>query len=113
MMWIEFSLSVHSLRAAERDKASPRGCGHTALSVQSRAVERLYNKIRPLAVLSLPHSLQGKRRWVSRNQHPLGRRPPELRLASGMPGVSLSVLGGGVQGGLPCYLAVMTHGLLT
>lgn len=39
--------------------------------------------------------------------------PPELRLASGMLGISPSVLGGGVQRQPPCHLAVMSHELMS
>jgi hypothetical protein len=40
--------------------------------------------------------------------------PPELRLASGMLGISPSVFWGeGCRGSLPCYLAVMMHKLMS
>lgn len=54
-------LFIHShIPLTESDKASPRGCGHTVLSVQSRAVDRLYNKSLSLTVLSLLHFRQGQ-----------------------------------------------------
>lgn len=48
----------------------------------------------------LPHVLREEKDrhgWVSREQYHFGRMPPELRLDSGMLGVSPSVLGQGVQ----------------
>lgn len=77
-------------------KASPRCCGPVLLSVQRGAVERLWNKILPLSGSCLIYR-RGRKRRTDSGGSAVGRVPPELRLDSGVPGISISVLGQGVQ----------------
>lgn len=58
---------------------------------------RLCNRILPSPASLTAADAKARSRWVSRYLGHVGRMPPELRLGSGVLGISSSVLGQGQQ----------------